>query len=278
MDIRPSPIAGKWYSGNPKQLASQIDLLIQQTSLPVIANQPIGIIVPHAGHIYSGPVAAAGYSTVKAEKPELVIMISPFHHYTTHPILVSVHDAYETPLGNLIIDQEGVASIATYLETHSNLKITSVQRDQEHAIEIQIPFLQRIFSHSYRFIPIMLADQSLPLVNLLAEGISELFKDIPTLLIASTDLSHFYPEGEANRMDQKMLNAMLSFSTREMYRLEQTGEGSACGVGAAATILETSKLWGAKHTQLLGYATSGKITGDRSSVVGYGAILISADK
>lgn len=278
MDIRPSPIAGKWYSGNQKQLASQIDLLIQQTSLPVIQKKPVGLIVPHAGHIYSGAVAAAGYAAVKAEKPDLVILLSPSHHYAMHPLLVSGHDAYATPLGNLEVDREGVEAISAYLKMQSGLSITPVHQDQEHAIEIQIPFLQRIYSHDYRFVPIMIADQSMPIIDLLAKGIADLFKDVSTLLIASTDLSHFFPEGEANRLDQNMLNAMMSFSTKDMYLLEQTGEGSACGVGAAAAVLEISKRWGANQAQMLGYATSGKVTGDKSSVVGYGTILFSADK
>lgn len=278
MDIRPSPIAGKWYSGNRKILAAEIDSLIRQTNLPVIQEKPIGLIVPHAGHVYSGAVAAAGYSAVKAEKPEVVILLSPSHRFAMHPLLVSGHDAYATPLGNLMIDRQGVDLISAHLERQNSLAILPVQRDQEHAIEIQIPFLQRIYTHAYRFIPIMIANQSLSIIECLARVIADLFKEVPTLLIASTDLSHFFPEEEANRLDQNMLNAMMTFSTKDMYLLEQTGEGSACGVGAAAAVLEVCKNWGANHSQMLRYATSGEVTGDKSSVVGYGTILITADK
>ena len=278
MDIRPSPIAGKWYNGNSKQLAAQIDSLIQQAILPEIGKNPSGMLVSHAGHIFSGAVVAAGYAALKATQPEVVVLLSPSHHYASHPLLVSGHAAYATPLGNLEIDHAGVNALSEYLTQKSALSIQPVLRDQEHAIEIQLPFLQRIYTHSYRFIPIMIVDQSPLTVRALADGIAALFPVRNTLLIASTDLSHFFTETEANRMDQKMLKAMQAFSTTEMYRLEHSGDGAACGVGAAAAVLEVCKSWGAKNARLLDYATSAAVTGDQSSVVGYGAILITVNK
>ena len=269
-DLRPSPIAGTWYPANPKTLAASIDDYLAKAKLPEIDGQAIAVITPHAGYRYSGGVAAHAFAVLRGLKPDLVVILSPFHQYDPHPLLTSKHQAYVTPLGTIEID----ATILAELQAHLQIPITPIANDPEHSIEIELPFLQRIFQHEFKLLPVMIRAQEENVSKQLGEALARVLRNKNAILIASTDLSHFYDQATAKILDHEMLKRFESFKPESIFEAEYSGKGFACGHAAVAAVEWAAQLLGANKVRLLQYATSGDVTGDYSSVVGYGAAVI----
>lgn len=270
LDIRPSPIAGTWYPADAQTLGASIDGYLAEANLPEIHGQVIAVIAPHAGHRYSGAVAAHAFATLRGLSPDLVVILSPFHQYDPRPILTSKHQAYATPLGNIEIDAEALAE----LQAHLPIPITPIPNDPEHAIEIELPFIQRIFQHEFKLLPIMIREQEVDTARQLGNALAKVLQNKNALLIASTDLSHFYDQNTAKILDQEMLKRFESFNPETIFEAEQTGKGFACGHAAVAAVEWAALELGTNKVQVLKHATSGDVTGDHSSVVGYGAAVI----
>lgn len=275
MDYRPSPIAGRWYPGDSGQLASSVDNYIDAADLPQINGEVIGIIAPHAGHIYSGPVAGYAFGAVRDMKPELVAVISPMHQPYSQPLLTSAHQAYQTPLGPIIIDHKAVSELNEYLEEELGFGLSPVRNDAEHSLEIELPFLQRVISSKFRLLPVMVRDQSERVGEALGKSLAKVLADKAALLVASSDLSHFYNQEQAIQLDREMLNQIEGFDPLGVLQAEEEGKGFACGRVAVAAVLWAARDMGANTVQILKHATSGDVTGDYSGVVGYGAAVIT---
>jgi AmmeMemoRadiSam system protein B len=271
--VRPSPIAGTWYPGEAEALRISIQKLLSNAGKVEIEGSLKGLIVPHAGHIYSGQVAAYAYNAAASLPVKVVAIVSPMHHYHPAPLLTSAHSAYQTPLGDVPINPDLLAKIDRNLQGTISQGLTPVINDQEHSLEIQLPFLQTVYPQGFELIPIMLRDQSPEFAQALAAALAECLPE-QSLLIASTDLSHFFTDSEANELDSTMLKAIIDFSPEEVYRVEASREGFACGLGAVTTILWATSQLGADSVKLLKQATSAEVTGDKSSVVGYGSAAI----
>ena len=173
IDIRPSPIAGRWYTSDPKKLAASIDAYINAAQLPPIEGEIIGVVAPHAGHIYSGPVAGYAFAAIRGLKPELVAVISPMHHPYYEPLLTTTHQAYGTPLGPLWIDQEAMSALNGYLSESLGFSLTPIRRDPEHSLEIELPFLQRAIKSKFRLLPVMVRDQSARVTRALGQALAK---------------------------------------------------------------------------------------------------------
>jgi hypothetical protein len=273
-DIRPSPIAGQWYSGNPQLLAKSVDGYLSAALLPELTGQVVALIAPHAGHIYSGAVAGYAFRAVFGLKFDLVAVISPMHQYAAPPLLTSAHQAYATPLGVIPIDTQAVAELNNELKDTLGFGLSQVAYDPEHSLEIELPFLQRALKGEFKLLPVMVRDTSPETTHPLGLALAKVLRNRSALLVASTDLSHFYPENEANRLDEAMLEQIAAFSPEGVYNTEATGKGYACGIGAVAAVLWAARALGADRVQVLHHATSGAVTGDFTSVVGYGAAAI----
>ena len=273
-DIRPSPIAGQWYSGNPQLLARSIDGYLSAARLPELSGQVVAVIAPHAGHIYSGPVAGYAFRAISGRKFDVVAVISPMHQYAAPPLLTSAHKAYATPLGAVPIDTQAVAELNMALTAALGFGLTEVAYDPEHSLEIELPFLQRALDGEFKLLPVMVRDVSPEIMHPLGLALAKVLRNRSALLVASTDLSHFYPEHEANRLDEAMLEQIAAFSPQGVYNAEAAGKGYACGIGAVAAVLWAAQALGADRVQVLHHATSGAVTGDTTSVVGYGAAVV----
>jgi AmmeMemoRadiSam system protein B len=273
-EIRPSPIAGRWYDGDPDRLARQIDGFMDEARLPALDGEVIGLVVPHAGYIYSGRTAAYGFKAVRGQKRDLVIIISPLHGFHPAPALTSAHQAYQTPLGSQRIDAETVRAVDESLRRQFDWGLTSVARDQEHSLEIELPFLQRALDGDFKLLPVMLRTQEPRHIQQLSQVLAEELRGKNCLLVASTDLSHFFPEQIASLLDGEMLRQIGSFSPDGVLEAEREEKGFACGVAAVATVLYTARELGANKVEILHHSTSGDTTGDHTSVVGYGAAAI----
>ena len=277
-DLRPSPIAGFWYSADPAQLTREIEGYLQEARQPAFEGQVVALVLPHAGHFYSGLTAAHALKAVVGKEYQRVIIVSPSHQPYRGHVLTSQHEAYQTPLGLVPVDHASLAKLTSLLEKEG-LQVNAIRRDREHAIEIELPFLQHLLPKGFQLIPLMLMDQSLSLAEMLSDALVKLISGYPpeekTLLIASSDLSHFYQQDQANRLDRNLIEGLQNFEPRKFYQLKSSHKAEACGHGALASVLLTANKLGARQVTIADYRTSGDVSGDHGSVVGYVSAIIS---
>lgn len=274
VNIRPSPIAGTWYEGDPVRLARAVDAYLDAAHVPALDGETVAVIAPHAGHRYSGPVAGYAFAPLRGRTFERVAVVSPFHNFDVHPLLVAAHSAYSTPLGEIAVDKESLLELDVVLKSELGFGLTPIARDREHSLEIELPFLQRALTGGFSLIPVMIRGQEPAVARGLGLALAQVLKDKNALLVASTDLSHFYDQQTANRLDAEMLKRFESFQPEKIFEAERTGKGFACGHAAVAAVLHAARELGADRVQVLHYATSGDVTGDFSQVVGYGAAVV----
>jgi hypothetical protein len=274
LDLRPSPIAGQWYPGDPKRLADSVDAYISAARLPALPGDLVGVMTPHAGHRYSGPVAGYAFAAMRGLQPDLVAVVSPMHYPAYEPLLTSAHAGYATPLGSLSIDREAVKALDAYLQVELGFGLALVKRDPEHSLEIELPFLQRALKNDFRLLPVMVRDASPRVARGLGIALGRVLEGRNALLVASTDLSHFYTQSTARLLDEEILRRVGAFDPEAVLAAEEEGKGFACGRGALAAVMWAARELGANAVNVLHYATSGDVTGDYSQVVGYGAAAI----
>ena len=275
MDTRPSPIAGRWYPGDSRQLASSVDGYVGAAELPEINGEVIAVVAPHAGHVYSGPVAGYAFGAVQGMQFELVAVVSPMHQPYSQSLLTSAHQAYQTPLGSIVIDLDAVAELDQQLQAELGFGLTQVRNDAEHSLEIELPFLQRVIEGGFRLLPVMVRDQSAQVAEVLGKTLAKILSGKTALIVASTDLSHFYNQDQAVKLDQEMLRQLEAFDPLGVLKAEEEGKGFACGRYAVAAALWAAKELGANEVKILKHATSGEVTGDYTGVVGYAAAVIT---
>jgi MEMO1 family protein len=286
LDLRPSPIAGTWYQGSPEALKREIDNYLDGANLPELPGEVLGIIAPHAGHRYSGAVAGYAFAALRKAflrraqdcDPDLVAVIAPMHHPYKQPLITSSHEAYATPLGAIPIDRAALEELDSLLKKDLGFGLTAVPRDPEHSLEIELPFLQRALASEFKLLPVMVRAQDPHISESLGKALASVLRNRNFALVASTDLSHFYDQETARRLDSEMMRRIESFSPEGVFDAERTGKGFACGHSAVAAVLWAARELGGDTVKLLHYATSGDVSGDYSGVVGYGAAAILRQK
>jgi AmmeMemoRadiSam system protein B len=274
LDIRPSPIAGQWYEGNPKSLAKEVDDYLDHARLPELNGEVLAVIAPHAGHRYSGAVAGYAFAALRGRTPDLVAVISPMHQPYRQSLITTSHQAYATPLGAIQVDGDALAELDSTLQAGLGFGLTRVTHDSEHSLEIELPFLQRALSSEWKLLPVMVRAQDPRVSMALGQALAQTLRDKNFALVASTDLSHFYNQQTALSLDNFMLHEIETFSPEGLFEAERTGQGFACGLAAVAAVMWAARELGADTVKILNHATSGDVTGDYSSVVGYGAAAI----
>jgi MEMO1 family protein len=274
LDVRPSPLAGHWYDSDPDVLARKVDEYLDSAQLPELEGEVIAVIAPHAGHTYSGPVAGYAFAAIRGRRPDLVAIIGPMHHPYHEPLITSVHDAYSTPLGNVHVDKDALRELDAALKADLGFGLSPVERDPEHSLEIELPFLQRALSSEWKLLPVMDRAREPRVSQRLGNALAQVLRNKNFMMVASTDLSHFNNQQTALVYDRSMLNQIESFNPEGAFDLERAGKGFACGLGAFTAILWAARELGADRVQVLRHATSGNVTGDYGSVVGYAAAVI----
>jgi AmmeMemoRadiSam system protein B len=201
-------------------------------------------------------------------------MHSPF----SEPLLTTKHDAYFTPLGTVPVDKITLNDLDVMLKSEVGFGFTPVRQDPEHSLEIELPFLQRVFQHDWKLLPIMVRALDERVSEGLGKALATVLRDKNAVLVGSTDLSHFFKQDAALTYDRAMLNEIEAFNPLGAFDLERTRKGFACGLGAFTAVLWACKKLGADEVKVLRHATSANVTGDYSSVVGYGAAAILKSK
>lgn len=271
-DVRPSPIAGTWYPGNAQQLIHSIDQQLATASPPAPDGQVIGVIVPHAGHRYSGEVAAHAFQILAGLEPETVVIISPLHTPFRGDVFSTGHSAYATPLGEVQVNHDLLDKFETAIS--GDILFERIRHDQEHSLEIELPFLQRVIPKPFMLLPLMILNQTSHVAKRVGNALGEILRGENAILVASSDLSHFYPAVKAEGFDRTVLDRIEAFDPEGVISAEEEGVGFACGRGAIAAALWAGKSIGADRAKILSYAHSGAVTGDMQSVVGYGAAVM----
>ena len=267
---RPSPIAGTWYTSEAAALSRQIDSFINDAMITEedIHGKVTGLVAPHAGYRFSGRTAGYAYKTIKGGKRDLVVILSPFHQYFSGDLITTTHQAYSTPLGEVPVDMDALVKLEEVLKKNS-IPIHQVSNDSEHSLEIQLPFLQRALSANFKLLPLMIRSRDVHILEQTAEALFNVVEDQNFVIIASTDLSHFYPLDIAEVMDVEMLKQIKEMNPEGVLSAEREGSASACGASAVAVMLWLTKKVGAKKAHILNYSTSADSTDDKTSVVGY---------
>ncbi len=271
-ELRPSPIAGVWYSSNPAALRDQLSRLMDAAQVPALP-APLGLVAPHAGYRYSGRTAAHSFRCARGLSFDTVAVLSPLHDYLPYPVITSAHRAYQTPLGAVEIDQAALKVFSASL-AEGGFEVAAVSSDREHSLEIELPFLQTALSAPFTLLPVMLRTLAGDTLQAVASALVRALEGRRALLVASSDLSHFHPQARAEELDAVMLGQVEQFSPEGVLNAERTRTGFACGAPAIAAVLWASRAYGANKSAILHYATSAQETGDLSSVVGYGAAAL----
>jgi AmmeMemoRadiSam system protein B len=237
-----------------------------------ITEKIYGVICPHAGYMYSGPVATHSYSMISNLDFDLAIILGPNHWGVGCNIATMKDCTWETPLGGVEVDSEAASEITQLTKL---VEIDFFSHTKEHSIEVQVPMLQEFCKNKFKILPISLIDQERDSAMQVGDAIAKLSEGKKTIIIGSSDFTHYEPNEFAHSQDMALIEPILSLDVDEFYKILNERRISACGYGAIATTMVACKKLGATKGRLLKYATSGDITGDKSSVVGYAAIVFT---
>jgi hypothetical protein len=270
--LRHPAVAGRFYPGNPEDLrAEALAYLSQEGSKNTALVRAIGCIAPHAGYMYSGHVAGAMFAHV--EIPQLCVVMCPNHTGKGRPLAIMSEGAWETPLGEVPID-DGFASA---LKRHfPALQEDSAAHRAEHAAEVELPFLQ-LLQPKLRFVPIALGTGQLETLEQLGLALADVISEQnePVLMVASSDMNHYESDVITRAKDQLAIERILTLDPRGLHEVVTQQDISMCGFGPAVAMLTAARQLGAKSAELVKYATSGDISGDREMVVGYAGVVVS---
>lgn len=280
MNIRKPAVSGLFYEGEKENLEKQIEKCflhkIGPGKLPErkqLERTTIGLISPHAGYIYSGPVACFGFYQLSLENaPESVIIVGPNHTGIGKEVAIWRKGFWLTPLGKVRVNEEIAEEL---LKESEILKEDEKSHIREHSIEVQIPFLQYIYGENFTIVPISMREQSLDVANILGEELTKVLKNRNVLFIASSDFTHYESQKSAESKDRKAIEYILKMDVEGFYEIIQELDISICGAGPIATVIYVCKKLGIENSELLKYATSGEVTRDYFQVVGYASIKFS---
>jgi AmmeMemoRadiSam system protein B len=266
-NLREPAVAGRFYPASLAKLRADVESYLSPPQERVHA---FGCIVPHAGYVYSGRVAGAVFSRLQI--PSSCIVLCPNHTGLGHPLAIMKEGAWRTPLGDLPIDSELAEKL---LQTFPGLVEDSAAHRSEHAIEVELPFLQ-IVRPSVKFVPIAVGTGNLMLLEHLGESLAKVVgaHEGPILIIASSDMNHYEDDATTRVKDSKAIAQIVALHPRGLCEAVINESISMCGFGPAVAMLTAAKRLGAQEAELIQYATSGDVSGDRETVVGYAGIIV----
>jgi AmmeMemoRadiSam system protein B len=258
-----------FYPGDPVALSTEIDRLLAETDVPAVSGEIIGMVSPHAGYVYSGSCAAAAYIQLRGKRYDIVTVISPSHRKFFDHAAVFHGAAYDTPLGRIHCDR----AIADAMSgVHPKVVLSDFGHSSgvqaEHALEVQLPFLQKVLG-DFKLVPIVMGNQEWSQSIALGEAISSALQDKRALIVASSDLSHYHNAGEAREMDEGIKTAVEKFDWKLLFDRVASGTSEACGAGPVVAAMYACKRLGATKASVLKYTHSGMVTDDNKEVVGY---------
>ena len=282
--IRRPTQAGSFYEGDAERLRAQIENCFLQDfgpgKIPKVdktgPRKIVGLVCPHAGYMFSGSIAANAYYELALDgKPQTVVILGPNHTGLGSPLAVMNEGYWRTPLGDVEVDRQTANQIA-----HESriIDIDSSAHLEEHSVEVQLPFLQYLYGDEFKLVPICFLMQDFQSATEVGKALAEVLADKNAVIIASSDFTHYQPQETANKKDMMALKAIEAMDEKLFYSTIQTQRISACGYGPITALITAAKGLGAQEAKLLCYKTSGDITSDYTSVVGYAAVSLKTQK
>ncbi|MDD5065614.1 MAG: AmmeMemoRadiSam system protein B [bacterium] len=269
INIREPVVKGMFYPAAKDPLQKMISTFLVQADPPVNEKKSLlGLIVPHAGYVYSGPCAAYSYKLLKSVSVDTVILLGPSHYTMLEGSALWPDGIYRTPLGDVAIDEETCQYL---LKNHKVIEDYKIAHIQEHSLEVQLPFLQYVLKNKFQLVPIVVGNPNYDYTTRLARALHDVMEKRPKhyLILASSDLSHYHSDDVAKRMDRLVIDLIHRNLPEELARLIESGKGEACGIGPILTLLSLSKSYAHPHAEILNVTNSGETSGDKTRVVGY---------
>jgi AmmeMemoRadiSam system protein B/AmmeMemoRadiSam system protein A len=274
--VRQPVVAGQFYPGDKEELTKMISQFLDQVELPKIDGQARALVVPHAGYVYSGQVAAYGFKAIQGQDIKTVILIGSSHHQYLDGAVIDSHDSWQTPLGQVDLDTD----LRDVLVKESSLfKIDSIPHQPEHSLEVEVPFLQTVLK-DFKILPILVSQLTQDDLEKISQTLAKHINN-KTLIIASSDMSHYPPYEQANYADRKVIEAILTGEVTNLQAIISQLEKEnipnlatcLCGQGAVEIVMKVAQEMKVQEIKLLKYANSGDVAmGDKSQVVGYSSI------
>jgi len=261
---RPAAAAGLFYPVRPRELRSEIDRMLSETEVPSEASSVSSLIVPHAGYVYSGRIAASAFAAIRGSEWDAVVVLSPNHRDYFEGVSLYPGN-YETPLGTVTVASDLVMQLA---EAEPRLQISRLGHQREHGIEVELPFLQVLLGE-FRLVPIVMATQDMETCTVLSQALKTVLKGKRVLMVASSDLSHFHRQEEAHKLDGVAVQDVNRFDENRLYQDIRAGRTEACGYGPMIVTMMMARQAGCVSAEVLRYGTSGDVNGDHTEVVGY---------
>lgn len=269
MATRAAAVAGSWYPGSAPALAREVDAHLEAAA-PWTGGEIRAIVAPHAGMMFSGPVGAWAYKAAATQIYDVAVLVGPSHYVAFDGVALFPDGAFATPLGDLPIDERGARALAA----SPLVRPLPQAHAREHSLEMQLPFLRRLMPET-PIVPLLIGYQTGDTIRALAGALVSAFRDRRPLLVASTDLSHYFDAATAGELDGRVQRLMAAFDPEGLLaRFEEYPEGErgryvACGGGAVIAVMMAARALGARHARVLKYAHSGEVSGDCDGVVGY---------
>jgi len=275
--IRLPSQAGAFYAGKAESLKRQIEECFLHElgpgKIPTVIEGPrriVGLVCPHAGYMYSGPVAAHAYYNLASDgKPDIVVLFGPNHTGYGSALAVVNEGFWRTPLGDVEVDGETANKIVREARI---VDVDDSAHRYEHSIEVQLPFLQYLFGSAFKIVPICFLMQDLHSSREVGQAVAKVLTGRNALIIASSDMTHYEPHRIAEKRDLMALRAVEAMDEERFYSTIEEHRITACGYGPIIALITAARALGAKEAKLLCYKTSGDVTGDYSAVVGYAAV------
>jgi len=268
--VRKPAFAGSWYPGEKAALETTVKRFMKETRVLPPDGEVVGIICPHAGYMYSGQVAACSYRSVAGKQYDVIVLVGPSHRYPLSGSSVYSTGRWDCPTGSLRIEETVARSILDY---HESIDDVEAAHAMEHSLEMQLPFLVEVFG-DVPIVPIVVGEQNLENVEIVAGAIVSALEDKKGLIIASSDLSHFHNGETADKLDNALIEKIKTMDISGFMSDLGTGAIEACGGGPVAVLLSVSKKLGADRLEVFKHINSGDVTGDDKSVVGYLAAAV----
>ena len=263
-DLRRAAVAGTWYPADPDALAREVDGYLAAADEPPVGD-PLAIIAPHAGLLYSGPIAAHAYNTLRGRDFEVAILVGPSHYVGFEGVAVYERGAFETPFGKVPIAEDLASAIAAgspLIKSHPTAHV------REHSLEMQLPFLKRVLPE-IAIVPLVMGHQLRETAEALGDAIAAAVKGRRAVLIASTDLSHYQSATVAAKLDKMVIHQVQRFDANGLMSLLEGFPQHACGGGPTVSVMKAARQLGARDARVLRYGDSGDVSGDKDAVVGY---------
>ena len=270
--LRPAAVAGRFYPGDPDDLRAEACAYLSQAGATNQAPlRALGCIAPHAGYMYSGHVAGAVFA--RLEVPQRCVVLCPNHTGMGRALAIMSEGAWQTPLGDVAIDSELAANLK---RSFPLLQEDSAAHRAEHAAEVELPFLL-LRQPELKFVPIALGTAQFEVLEQLGKALAGVIaaENDPVLIVASSDMNHYESDAITRAKDHQAIERILTLDPRGLFDVVTQQNISMCGFGPAVTMLTSARQLGAKSAELVKYATSGDISGDRTMVVGYAGIVVS---